>query len=83
MIVRKVLQADRELSIIPGVKCWTSGVLTASGGLQRSELYDLNICDGLVINVQEFAVDLRTRLCRVWNGLDSVEPRGHKHERTI
>eukprot|EP00983_Pelagomonas_calceolata_P062983 1147536-Pelagomonas_calceolata.AAC.4 len=41
MIVRKVLQADRALSIIPGVKCWTSSeVLIAFGGLQRSELYE-------------------------------------------
>eukprot|EP00983_Pelagomonas_calceolata_P100529 1158579-Pelagomonas_calceolata.AAC.3 len=32
--------------------------------------------------VREFAVYLHTRLCRVWNDLDSVEPRGHSHKRT-
>eukprot|EP00983_Pelagomonas_calceolata_P072785 1151873-Pelagomonas_calceolata.AAC.1 len=37
-MVRKVLQADKALSIIPGVNCWTAEVLTAFWGLQRSEL---------------------------------------------
>eukprot|EP00983_Pelagomonas_calceolata_P093655 1157799-Pelagomonas_calceolata.AAC.7 len=36
----KVLQADRALSIIHGVRRWTSEVLTAFGGLRRSELVE-------------------------------------------
>eukprot|EP00983_Pelagomonas_calceolata_P052843 1143041-Pelagomonas_calceolata.AAC.1 len=48
--------ADRVLSIIPGVTCWTSEVLTAFEGLQRSELCAQSVRNGSVINVREFAV---------------------------
>eukprot|EP00983_Pelagomonas_calceolata_P072903 1151919-Pelagomonas_calceolata.AAC.3 len=82
MIVRKVLQADGALSSIPGVNYWISEVLTAFGGLQRSELYEQSVRNRSLINVQILAIDLRTRLCRVWNVLDSIEPRGHDHKRT-
>eukprot|EP00983_Pelagomonas_calceolata_P030292 950412-Pelagomonas_calceolata.AAC.1 len=46
MTLRKVLQADRAPSIIPGVNHWTSEVLTAFEGLQRSELYGQSACNG-------------------------------------
>eukprot|EP00983_Pelagomonas_calceolata_P122458 1160911-Pelagomonas_calceolata.AAC.12 len=59
-----------------------AAVLTVIGGLQRSELHERPVQNRSVINIKEFAVDLRTRLCRVWNGLDSVEARGHNHKRT-
>eukprot|EP00983_Pelagomonas_calceolata_P120772 1160736-Pelagomonas_calceolata.AAC.17 len=59
--MKKVLQADRALRIIPGVKCWTSKILTAFGGLQRSELHEHSVRNGSVINFKEFAVDLHTR----------------------
>eukprot|EP00983_Pelagomonas_calceolata_P037639 1136436-Pelagomonas_calceolata.AAC.2 len=79
-----------ELDSIEGVWTGTSAillvqgnadVLTAFWGLQRGELYEQSIHDGSVVKVKEFAIDLRTRLCRVGNGLDSVEPRGHNHKR--
>eukprot|EP00983_Pelagomonas_calceolata_P075741 1153128-Pelagomonas_calceolata.AAC.1 len=73
---------EPALSILPGMKCYTSEVLTASGRLQRSELYEQSVHNGSVINVKEFAADLRTRLCRVWNGSESVETRGHNHKWT-
>eukprot|EP00983_Pelagomonas_calceolata_P063077 1147576-Pelagomonas_calceolata.AAC.1 len=82
VIVRQVLQADRAQSIIPDLNCWRSEFLTAFGELQRSELYEQPLHNGSVINFKDFAVDLRTWLCRVWNGLESVDPRGHKHKRT-
>eukprot|EP00983_Pelagomonas_calceolata_P062840 1147457-Pelagomonas_calceolata.AAC.6 len=81
MVLRKVLQADRALIIVSGVKCWAAEVLTAFGGLQRSDLHEQSTSNGSLINVKEFTVDLRTRLCRVWNGLDRFEPRGHDHKR--
>eukprot|EP00983_Pelagomonas_calceolata_P045221 1139621-Pelagomonas_calceolata.AAC.1 len=67
---------------VPGVKCWIFEVLTAFGGPQRSKLYEQSVQNGSVVNVKEFAVDLRTRLCWVWSVLRSIEPRGHIHKRT-
>eukprot|EP00983_Pelagomonas_calceolata_P126905 1161348-Pelagomonas_calceolata.AAC.13 len=61
-------KADRAVSIIPGVNYWTPAVLTEFGGLQRSEVYEQSVHNGSVVNVKEFAVDMRTQLCRVWNG---------------
>eukprot|EP00983_Pelagomonas_calceolata_P121016 1160759-Pelagomonas_calceolata.AAC.11 len=64
LLVQGSNKADRALSIIPGVECWTSEVLTTFWGLQRSELYEQFARNGLVINVEKFAVYLCTRLSR-------------------
>jgi len=79
--VRKVLGADRELSRDPGAKCWTSEILSAFEGLQDSVRCEQAVHRGTSINVQEFAVDLRARLCQTWFALDGAEPRGHEHKR--
>jgi len=79
--VRKVLEADRELSKKPGVKCWTSDILAAFGGLQNCEQYEEAVRRGTGISVKEFAVDLRARLCQTWSVLDGAEPRNHDHKR--
>eukprot|EP00983_Pelagomonas_calceolata_P052374 1142831-Pelagomonas_calceolata.AAC.2 len=48
--VLKELEADRAITIIPGVKCWTCEVLTAFGGLQMSELHEQSVQNGVEPN---------------------------------
>lgn len=80
-VVRDVMRADRALSCVSRVKCWTAEILTAFGGLQNSEHYVQCVREGRGINLKEFAIDLRARLYRVWDDLDSAEPRGHIQKR--
>ena len=72
----KVWRADREMCGHPGAKnCWTAEFLDAFHGLQGEERYKQAVLSGSDINVKEFAVHLRARLCKVWIELGDTEPR--------
>eukprot|EP00983_Pelagomonas_calceolata_P002816 92972-Pelagomonas_calceolata.AAC.1 len=62
MIVRKLLQADWALNVIPGVKCWTFEVLHL-GNCKGVSCMN-NLCVMGRINVQEFAALLQSRLAQ-------------------
>ena len=64
----------RAVSSNPGVKCWTSEILNAFGGLQGCVQYEQAVRSGTGINVREFAVHLRAQVCQCWSDLDGAEP---------
>ena len=81
-LMRKVWRADLNMSAHPRAKkCWTAQVVAAFEGLQGRDRYRQAICTGTAINVKEFAVDLRARLCKVWSDLSDADPREHRHKR--
>ena len=49
--------------------------LLLNEGLQGRDQYRNAVRFGSAVNVKEFAVDLRARLCKVWEELNDTEPR--------
>ena len=75
-LLKKVWRANREMCGHPGAKnCWTAEFLDAFHGSQGEEQYKQAMLSGSDINIKEFAVHLRARLCKVWIELGDTEPR--------
>ena len=74
--------ADRDLSADSGAKnCCTAEFMAAFEGLQGRDQYMQAVRTGSAINVKEFAVDLRARLCKVWSEVQDADPREHRLKR--
>ena len=76
MRLKKVWHADKGMCAMPGAtSCWTAEFMAAFEGLQGRDQYRNAVRSGSAVNVKEFAVDLRARLCKVWEELDDTEPK--------
>ena len=76
--VKHVLRADLALSGAPKCRCWTAEILEAFTGVSRFEQFMQAVRSGIATSVNDFVMDLRSRLCRVWVNLGFVDPRNHK-----
>ena len=81
-VLKKVWRADKEMCAMRGAaNCWTAEFMSAFEGLQGRDHHMNAVRSGLAINVKEFALDLRARLCKVWNELNDAEPRACRLKR--
>jgi len=75
-LLKKIVHADFALGATYS-KCWTAEFIEACVGLRAADTYTNCIKAATPRPLQDFAVDLRERLCAVWREQDGADPRTH------